>query len=350
MENNKENFYSQRHVMSKDSHDSHKVSVIMSVYNGEQFLRKAIESILNQTFKDFEFIIINDGSTDKTQEIVDSYKDPRIVVIKNQQNIGLPKSLNKGLEIARGEYIARMDADDISLPDRLEKQVKLLDNHRNIGYVSNNWSRLTENGQKEMCICKLPVTYEEIQKESMKWDCFCHASSMFRKVCQQEIGLYRPELELSENTDFCLRFSEKFQMANIPELLYKRHIHLKSISVEKTYEQQQFVKLTLDLARERRLYCNDRLQIPEKRQEVINYINLFKKKSATRIARAEGYLYQSRFFRIVEDRKRTFQFLIKSLILNPFNYRAWLYIGSFFTAGIRKVFNRIVISTRLQNV
>lgn len=100
------------------------VSVLMPVYNGEKFLREAIDSILNQTYQDFEFIIINDGSTDSTEEIILSYDDARIVYVKNEVNLRLIKTLNKGIDIAKGKYIARMDADDVSLPNRLEEQVK----------------------------------------------------------------------------------------------------------------------------------------------------------------------------------------------------------------------------------
>ncbi len=105
------------------------VTVLMAVYNGENHLRPTIESILNQTFKDFEFVIVNDGSTNSTSDIIKSYKDPRIVLHDNKTNIGQTKSLNIGLNISRGKYIARTDAGDISLPMRLEKQVKYLENN-----------------------------------------------------------------------------------------------------------------------------------------------------------------------------------------------------------------------------
>lgn len=105
----------------------------MPVYNAAPYLRDAIDSILKQTFMNFEFIIINDGSTDTSEEIIRTYKDPRIRHVSHDQNLGLIASLNKGLELARGEYIARMDADDISLPERLSKQVALLDHTPEIG-------------------------------------------------------------------------------------------------------------------------------------------------------------------------------------------------------------------------
>jgi len=110
-----------------------KVTVLMPVYNGEKYLNEAIDSILGQTFKDFKFLIINDGSTDGTADILKSYKDSRIKVTNNEKNIGLTKSLNKGLKMAKSEYIARMDADDISLPTRLQKQVEFMDSHPKVG-------------------------------------------------------------------------------------------------------------------------------------------------------------------------------------------------------------------------
>ena len=103
------------------------ISVLMSVYNAEEFLHEAIDSVLAQTYTNFEFIIIEDASTDKSQRIISSYEDPRITLIQNLSNLGLPRSLNKGINLAKGKYIARMDADDISLPERFEKQLSFKD-------------------------------------------------------------------------------------------------------------------------------------------------------------------------------------------------------------------------------
>ncbi len=124
-----------------------KVSVIMSVYNGDKYLREAIESILNQTFTDFEFIIVNDGSTDNSLEIIESYDDERIKTINNKKNIGLTKSLNKALKFAKGKYIARQDADDVSLPNRFEKQVEYLDSHPEVALVGTSVYLIDENGK-----------------------------------------------------------------------------------------------------------------------------------------------------------------------------------------------------------
>ena len=108
------------------------VSVVMSVYNGELFLKEAIDSILSQTYKKFEFIIIDDGSTDGSLNIINEYSDERIKILVNPKNEGLIFSLNKGIELALGTYIVRMDADDISLPQRIEEQVSFMEKHGSI--------------------------------------------------------------------------------------------------------------------------------------------------------------------------------------------------------------------------
>src|SRR3989337_2996755 len=123
-----------------------KVSVIMSVYNGERHLRESVDSILNQTFQDFEFIIINDGSKDQSKYILESYKDERIKLIHNK-NMGLTKSLNIGISIAKGKYIARQDADDISEPERLKTQYDFMEANPGLGLIGSQFEVIKENGE-----------------------------------------------------------------------------------------------------------------------------------------------------------------------------------------------------------
>ena len=125
-----------------------KVSVLMCVYNRETYLQQAIDSILAQTFRDFEFVIVNDGSIDNSWQILNEYseKDSRIVLIDNKKNIGLEKSLNKGLAATKGEYVARQDADDISLPNRLQLQVDYLENHPEIGALGSSIEFINSQG------------------------------------------------------------------------------------------------------------------------------------------------------------------------------------------------------------
>ena len=206
-----------------------KVSVLMSVYNGELYLREAIESILNQTFEDFEFIIINDGSTDASQEIIDSFNDRRLVVIQ-QENIGLTQSLNKGLKIARGEYIARQDADDISFPNRFEKQVAYLDAHLKVAVLGGAIIRIDEKGNP-LCKFVFPQSHEEIKKKLYKTENqLAHTTVMFRKQQINSLGNYNEIFEKCEDYELWLRVSHKFRLHNLSDVLAYHRFHIGSVT------------------------------------------------------------------------------------------------------------------------
>ncbi len=228
------------------------VSIVMSVYNGERYLQEAIDSVLNQTFTDFEFIIVNDGSTDTTWDILTSYDDPRIRLVRNQENIGLTKSLNKGLALAQGEYIARQDADDISLPERLERQVEFLDHNRYVGLVSSSFIEINEQGE-EIRSRSLPVDNDTIQQSLLCYNCFCHGAVVLRKECLEKVGSYREGFASAQDYDLWLRIAEHFNVANIGEPLYKWRVHSRSISVVHKAPQDEFARLAVESAIERRV-------------------------------------------------------------------------------------------------
>jgi glycosyltransferase involved in cell wall biosynthesis len=216
-----------------------KISVVMSVYNGETYLREAIDSILNQTFTDFEFIIINDGSTDHAKQILESYSDPRIRLL-HQENIGLTKSLNKGLKIATGEYIARMDADDISLSERFSRQVNYLDNNLHVGLIGSRYLQIDEKGVEQFEI-QVPIGKENILNHLLlSGSAFCHSSMMFRKLLAQKAGFYDEAMRYAQDYDFGIRMFELCEVANFPEILQKWRYNTSSgISVKKSIEQKQ---------------------------------------------------------------------------------------------------------------
>ena len=135
------------------------VSIIMPAYNSETYIEKSIESILSQTYKCFEFIIINDGSTDKTRSIIKKYKDPRINLIDNNRNLGLSRSVNKGLKVAKGMFIARHDSDDISLPTRIHDQINFLIANPSIG-LCGTWAKIIGKSEHQI---KHPVSRKKIQ-------------------------------------------------------------------------------------------------------------------------------------------------------------------------------------------
>ena len=144
------------------------ISCIMPAYNAERYIAKSIQSILNQSFCDFELIIINDGSTDDTENIILSFDDPRIVYVKNERNLKIIKTLNKGLDLAKGKYISRMDSDDIALPELFEKEIKIFENRKDIGIVNILTYHLTEDG----CHIRPNRQYFRVSPEVMSYVCF----------------------------------------------------------------------------------------------------------------------------------------------------------------------------------
>lgn len=168
-----------------------RVSVLMSVYNCESTVIKSIESIVNQTFTDWEFIICDDGSKDNTYKIIEeiSKKEPKIVLIKNDRNRGLSYSLNYCLEVSKGVYCARMDGDDLCDPFRLEKQVEFLDSHKEYGFVSTRMTRFDENGTYQ--ISEPMESYSPTKKDFIKGSPFCHAPVMIRKSAYDAVKGYR---------------------------------------------------------------------------------------------------------------------------------------------------------------
>lgn len=196
------------------------VSVIMPVYNGEKYLHEAIESILVQTYTDFELIIINDGSTDNTETIALSYDDPRIVYIKNEKNLELASTLNKGISFAKGKYIARMDADDISLAKRLEKQIEYMNNNCDID-VCGTWLS-TFGGIEE--VWPYPVTHDEIKAFLLFKSSLAHPTVIFKRSFFDDFS-YSQEFEKAEDYNLWSISIDHKRFANIPEVLYHYRIH-----------------------------------------------------------------------------------------------------------------------------
>ena len=194
----------------------------MSVYNGEPFLREAIDSILNQTFKDFEFIIINDGSTDRSVEIISSYADPRMRFIDNKTNLRLPASLNLGLDVAAGDYIARMDADDISLPERLARQVDYMDAHPEIA-ASGTWAKDIDADGREFSARCLPFD-ERMKCEFWRPSPIVHPSAIIRKSHLGSLR-YDPRLRHAQDYDLWLALKARHELGNLPEFLLLYRVH-----------------------------------------------------------------------------------------------------------------------------
>jgi len=209
-----------------------KVTVLMPVYNGEQYLREAIESILTQSFTDFEFLIINDGSTDSSVEIIESYDDPRIRLIHNEANLKLVATLNKGVDLARGEYIARMDCDDISLPQRLAKQAAFLDANLSCSVIAVKIILVGANKNVigEWKGDRKSATPMQIYRRLPRINCIAHPGVMMRKSVVSKYR-YNPVRRHAEDYDLWLRLlSDGYGIDKINESLLEYRVHIGQVT------------------------------------------------------------------------------------------------------------------------
>lgn len=207
---------------------SPRVSILMPVFNVAPFLREAMDSILNQTYQDFELIVLNDCSPDNSEEILDSFSDSRIVRYLGEENVGLANVLNIGLKMAKGEFIARMDSDDISLPMRLEKQVSYLDAHPEVDLVSAGMQRFGDSER----IISYTTDFEEVKFNAMSFSPLLHASSMWRRkrFLDKEL-FYRQEMVPSEDYDLWARaLAKRLVLVNIPDVLYGYRTHAAQVT------------------------------------------------------------------------------------------------------------------------
>ncbi len=209
------------------------VSVLMAVYNGEKHLREAMDSILNQTFSDYEFIIVDDCSADKTPVILEKYaqKDQRIVLIHNERNLGLTVSLNRGLARVKGKYIARMDADDISLPERLTMQIHYMEEHPDCAVVGTQAVFIDDDGDV-LRQSNNPLEHKEIEDRLWRGEglVLIHASAVMRHEAVVKAGGYHKEAGFAEDLDLYLRLAEMRRLANLPDVLFNVRLTPDSIT------------------------------------------------------------------------------------------------------------------------
>jgi len=205
------------------------ITVLMSVYNGARWLGDSIDSVLSQSEEDFEFIVINDGSTDDTALILDSYNDNRLVV-KHQKNIGLTKSLNVGLSIAKGKYLARIDADDICMPDRFHKQKQFLIENPDVALVGSNAILIDDKGN-DVGYAAYPNSHDDLLQRLRKLQTvFPHSSILIRKGAIAGEGGYNPRFTRSQDSDLYLRLSEQYKLASLNQALVKLRLNESSLT------------------------------------------------------------------------------------------------------------------------
>ncbi|MBN2544899.1 MAG: glycosyltransferase [Spirochaetes bacterium] len=320
-----------------------KISVIMPVYNAEEFLKESIDSILNQTFKDFEFLIINDGSTDNSLKIINSYDDGRIKVINNKKNNGVAFCMNFGIKTALGEYIARMDADDISLHKRLEIQIKFLEKNKNID-ICGSWAELID---KNKIIWRYPVTDKHIRSNFFFNSSIINSSFIIRKSkLMHYCLLYDNNFIHAEDFELWTRAVEFLQFYNIPKVLLKYRISNNSLRrknndiyvkyLEKIYENN-YKKIGIKLTEREKIiigfFINKDLIIKNDDITIIKnlFLKMIEKNNKLKI-------YPERQF------KDTTGYYWYLLIKSNFNYKKMKYFFSkLLFYSLRTIIKRIII-------
>ena len=287
------------------------ISVVMSVYNGEKYLKFAIDSILNQTYRNFEFIIINDGSTDNSLKIINSYSDPRIILL-NQENSGLCKALNRGITASKGEFIARMDADDVSYPDRLMRQVEFFNRNPECVVVGANANFIDMEGNylyRSFCPCE----WNEIKK-LLPATPFFHSVTMFRRKSFFEAGCYFEDIrQFMEDKILWNRMAKLGQLRNLDEVLLDYRIVPFSITSSKI-DVDGFERIAEKIIQTNKIDATD-----------INWINIHRTKKVSSRKKYGWYflrigkVYLERNF----NRKQAIKMLVKSLIFSPLDTTTW---------------------------
>jgi len=214
------------------------VSVVMPVYNAQEFLAEAIESILEQTYENFELIIVNDGSTDKSEMIINSYKNSRIILV-SRENKGVSASRNEAMALAKGKYIAMQDADDLSDKNRLHKQVNFLEDNPEIGLLGSNY-HVIESDSKNICMTTDVFTRPKDLKIAEVFSNQFGQGTVMMRASHVKDKSYDEALALSEDYDLWTRLSRITKIANLPEPLYKWRNHKKSASAQSIDEARKY--------------------------------------------------------------------------------------------------------------
>jgi len=222
------------------------ISVVMPVFNNEEYLKGSIESILKQTYDNYEFIIVNDGSTDSSETIIENYQkqDDRIILL-TQDNQGITKSLNKGIKNSKGKYIARMDADDICDPKRFEFQLQFLEKYPNTDIVGSMVSLISEKGEVIRLLDDLPLEDYQIKWHLIFGTPLIHPALMIRKCIFVKNGYYNDRLNFAQDIEFWRRTSSRVRFYNIPKILFNLRIHNQSTSSMFQNEQNSVREISL---------------------------------------------------------------------------------------------------------
>lgn len=209
------------------------LTVVIAFHNDRPFIAEAIDSVLGQTYRDFELILVNDGSTDGSRDVVAGYRDSRIRLLDNPENLRLARSLNRGVAAARGSVIARLDANDVARPDRFEKQMRFLDDHPEFALVGGQAVMIDTRGRRiHRARLSKPVTELGVQWYLLFDSPFIHSAVMFRKSAFDQVGGYDPAFDRAQDFDLWSRMAVEHRMANLRDVLVSLRYDPKSITYD----------------------------------------------------------------------------------------------------------------------
>jgi glycosyltransferase involved in cell wall biosynthesis len=314
------------------------ISVLMPAYNCEAYVLEAVSSILSQSFTDFELLVIDDGSTDSTRKLLESVDDPRLRLVSNERNIGLIGTLNRGLDLALGRYIARMDADDVSAPERLEKQVLYLEEHPDVHVLGSMVNLINEQGMVFGAISGYPTDSEEIHRYLLRECCLIHPSVIFRKDTVEAAGGYSVDARHAEDYDLWLRLSDHHKIANLPDKLVSYRMHRNQVSIRNLTTQHQVAQ------RCRRAALKRRAALGENVSEIEHVVNasLWARLTAAECTLGNDYHSWSRIYRWMKHPDMALRLAIKAVMRSPFSAGGW---GTLIACGFDAVVPRSIRQT-----
>jgi len=295
------------------------VSVLMPAYNCEAYVIEAVSSMLSQSFTDFELLVIDDGSTDSTRKLLESVHDPRLRLVSNERNIGLIGTLNRGLDMAAGRYIARMDADDVSAPERLEKQVQYLEAHPDVHVLGSMVNLINEHGKVFGAITGYPKDADVIHRYLLRECCLIHPSVMFRKDTVLGADGYSTSTRHAEDYDLWLRLSDHHKIANLPDKLVSYRMHRNQVSIRNLATQHHVAQSCRMVALKRRSALGEVVSDVER----VVHAGLWRRLRAAECTLGRDYLNWARIYRWMKHSDMALRLALKAVLHSPFSGAAY---------------------------
>ncbi|HEX7456883.1 MAG TPA: glycosyltransferase [Ginsengibacter sp.] len=312
-----------------------KVTVLMPAYNAANYIGEAIDSVLQQTFTDFELLIINDGSTDNTKQVIESYDDNRIILIGHLVNHGIAAALNTGLSKANGEYIARFDADDICVPERLQEQVSFLDNHPDYVLTGSDAEYISENGEHLFYFKSLGHTHEQLLYKIYSHCPFIHSSVMYRKDPVIEAGGYSLHAHNFEDYFLWIQLKKYGKFNNLQKRLIKVRFNPSSSTIDEKWRGKLFREIKKKIIK--------RGTITKEEGEVL--FAIIKKQNVQKIKEGAYYALCGKKFLIDNHQpKKARPLLSKAIKIHPYRWDNYaLYMLSYFPGSFINWLHKIVV-------